>query len=201
MTKKKLKNKINKSKKQVLKGFSLGEVLLSVFILGTVMTAALGLMASNLRYMINSQDQVIATGLAQEGTELVLNLRDNNWENGREAFFNGTNSYFPNNNDAIRRIDYNDGRFYNASLDRIYLRNNFYCYSPLGTPTKYRRRVIVNYYDGSGNSTNRASAESAKITSVVIWGNSFPNTTNIDKSNCNINNKCAFSIITLYKWQ
>ena len=188
------KKRIRKIRK--LEGFSLGEVLLSVFILATALTTSVGLMAANLRYMINSQDRVIATGLAQEGTELVMNIRDTNWEKGDEAFENG----FPGNSGNNYTINYNSSNL--TSGNRHLRLNNYDFYTHSGsTPTKFQRKIIVSYYDSNGLSTNRAGAEEAEITSVVIWGNNFPVGSDINSGNCNISNKCVFSKMTLFKWK
>lgn len=67
--KKNLKNK---------KGFSLVEVLAALFVLSMGIVGTSVLMAGNIRTSANAKNQIIAAGLAQEGSELVDNLRRNN---------------------------------------------------------------------------------------------------------------------------
>ncbi len=199
MLKKNLKKQKIKKKKRnyFLPGFSLGEVLLSVFILASVLTVAVGLIAGDLRYMINSQDRVIASGLAQEGIELVMNIRDNNWEKGNGAFENG----FPNDSSFNQIINYDSDSLEPGSRkNKLNINNNNFYTHNSGTETKFQRKIIVNYYQNGSSINNKNNADEAEIFSVVIWGNSFPSGTSINESNCNASTKCAFAKVTLTKW-
>ena len=65
-------------------GFSIAEVVVAVFVISTGLLAIISLIINSLNYSMLSRDQVIASQLAQEGIELVRNVRDNNIFNGRE---------------------------------------------------------------------------------------------------------------------
>ena len=60
------------------RGFSLIEVLLSLVVLSFGITAVAVLMVNNIKNLQTSKNQIIALQLAQEGIELVRNLKDNN---------------------------------------------------------------------------------------------------------------------------
>jgi prepilin-type N-terminal cleavage/methylation domain-containing protein len=77
----------NKNKK----GFSFIEVMLSVFLLSMGMVAAIILLGKGLRESIDSRNQLIASLLAQEGVELVRNIRDKNWVTPQDSFMNINN--------------------------------------------------------------------------------------------------------------
>ncbi len=59
------------------KGFTIGEVLVAMFILLIGIVDAVFLTVRSVGELRNSRDAVVASLLAQEGTELVRNVRDN----------------------------------------------------------------------------------------------------------------------------
>jgi Tfp pilus assembly protein PilV len=61
------------------------EAVISIFILSAGIVAVMSLVASSLRQAISAKDHQIAVLLAEEGIELVRNLRDNNWTTGSGA--------------------------------------------------------------------------------------------------------------------
>ena len=67
-------------------GFSIPEVALSVFVLSVGIMSIIALMSSSLRYSLQTNDVIIATDLAQEGIELVRNVRDNDFASGGIGF-------------------------------------------------------------------------------------------------------------------
>ena len=103
-----------------LKGFSLMEALLATFLLSVGIVAVLSLMASSLRSSMVARDQEIATLLAQEGVELVRNVRDNNWADGNDSFNN-----LPS---GIKTLSRDGGGFYVEGS---------------GSPTKFKRNIVI----------------------------------------------------------
>lgn len=59
------------------KGFSIGEVMIAMFILVTGIIGAVFLSAKSTAQIGDSRNAIIAASLAQEGVELVRNIRDN----------------------------------------------------------------------------------------------------------------------------
>jgi len=120
------------------KGFSLIEVLLSVFI---ITVAVLGLY-NGINYSYNSiekaKDKFVASYLAEEGIELVKNLRDSNyiaslaWNNGLTACTVGC------------RIDANDSALDATTPTTPLLidANGFYSYNS-GTQTIFSRKIVI----------------------------------------------------------
>lgn len=76
------KNKLEQS------GITLVEVLVSLFIFSVALSALLFLMTNLLTSADELRNNTIAAGLAQEGLEVVRNIRDQNWLGG-VSFFNG----------------------------------------------------------------------------------------------------------------
>ena len=80
-------------------GQTIIETLTAVFIMAMGITAALGLANYALNNSTSIAKQIIGTGLAREGIEMVKNMRDDNWLNDTYV----TNCYDytpPNNNDT-----------------------------------------------------------------------------------------------------
>ena len=63
-------------------GFSLVETLVALGILAFVSTGLTLFISSNSRITTLIQDQTVAINLAQEGLEVVRNIRDSKWING-----------------------------------------------------------------------------------------------------------------------
>jgi len=60
------------------KGFSIAEVIISLFVITVGLVTVLGLIASSIRESAAGRNRIIGAQLAQEGFELVRNIRDNN---------------------------------------------------------------------------------------------------------------------------
>ena len=80
---KKVINNIRRSKKRKPFGFTLVETILAISIIALVITAAAELTQSSLRTGRTTMNQFIAYHLAEEGLELVRNMRDTNWLQNR----------------------------------------------------------------------------------------------------------------------
>jgi len=215
MTKIRLANKnISKSilTEKKKEGFLIVEVLLALFIITAGLVVVLALFSKTAVNANQDRDSVIGTLLAQEGVEMVRNIRDNNWANNKGAFDTGT---FP----TVTRINCKVAVGANSTFSdsvcsptpfNLYLNsNNFYTYVSAGnTPTKFQRRFFI-YYDNStaigngGPNVSSPPVTSATITSVVTWdGGTFPNFNGFppDFSSCTAGAKCAYTQIVLTTW-
>lgn len=190
----KLKNKnLNPS---VARAFSIGEVMLSVFILGVTMLTILSLYASGLRDFQDERDTVIASVLAQEGVELARNIRDNNWAQRECAKksdcvasggnFPDTFANFKSTNDNDCRVDINSVNVTSCGTSKVLnVAGGYYVHSA-GTATKFRRTIDLKY-----------AGDDLIVTSFVSWDGSDPDTAT---GTCNVTNKCVFSQTTLTDW-
>jgi len=170
------------SKEKKYSGFSFIESVLAIFVVSVGMIAVLSLLSKNLKQSMDSRDQMVASLLAQEGIELVRNLRDNNWANEIDTFNSGTGGNFPASNDMTCSILSTSTAINNSPAN----------YNISGISNKFQRKIQV-VYDG-------ASKNTAEITSVVIWGGgSFP-ANPIAQTNCNSGTKCAYTQTTLTRW-
>jgi hypothetical protein len=142
------------------------------------------------------KDQQIAALLAQEGTELVRNLRDNSWARGEKTF-----ESFPLLSRSSCLVDLETTAISACKINsnnigrRMFLDgNDFYRHNyVVGTPTKFYRKIGIAY---DGSDRDDENTKMAVITSMVIWKNSnFPTV-----ANCNTSTKCVYEQTTLTRW-
>ncbi|MFZ2226848.1 MAG: hypothetical protein WA064_03275 [Candidatus Moraniibacteriota bacterium] len=188
---------MKKMHKKVYAGFSFMEVMLSVFVLSVGIVGVMPLFVSSLRESLDIRDQVVASMLAQEGTELVQNFRDNNRVSGASGgpFDDST---FPETSSDNCWVSYDsegvscDGT-YRLNLDA----NKFYTHDAISTvATKFQRKIGIEYKKMDNDATDNAGAEKAIITSMVIWGSAFPGAV----SECNVTHKCVYTSLILANW-
>lgn len=173
-------------------GFSLIEVLVAVFILTVGITAVSILMVGNIKNLQLAKNQIIASVLAQEGIELVRNLKDNGKLDSAVSFCDYTQEDATPPRECLDlRVDIDPANgkiddIDNGSDKRLYINNakKLYSHKNAGaTATKFLRKINVSIYGVyvSAASTNRVMT----VTSMVSWDDSgvFPTT-------CNIANKC-----------
>jgi Tfp pilus assembly protein PilV len=175
-----MEHKAIKIKNKKYKAFSFVEVIISVFLVTVGLVAVISLLSGTLNNTIDSRNQVIAILLSQEGTELVRNIRDNNWESNDPP---ATHSFDNINNDADCTIDYITHIIEYTPASHILKINSdgFYAHSGL-TNTKFQRKIVI-----ADSGTDKA------ITSFVIWGgNIFPAV-----ADCNTASKCAYTQMML----
>lgn len=178
-----------------LAGFSFIEVMFSVALVAIGITAVLQLMAGSLDQTLDSKNQVIATELAQEGIELVRNIRDNNWlASGVDSF-----SSFPVSSDSNCDIDYS--YTYPNSIDcggKYGLNSQGGFYQSTSGSATFQRRIDIEY-----DQNPSSKATQATVTSIVIWGGNWPaNLSNPDSpgSQCSAATKCAWAQVILTRW-
>ncbi len=180
------------SKKGFLRGFSIGETVLSAFVLTAGLLAVSGLVTTSMGSSFASRDSIIATELAQEGIELVRNVRDNDFAIGGTGF-----TSFSNANKHCR-IDYNDpitslncqASQGAASRYTLQYSGGFYQYNNTADE-KFSRYIFVNY--------NNASV-SAIVKSFVYWGTYTPPSSG-SSADCHSDNDCVFTELNLMSWK
>lgn len=206
-----------RSKIKKRSGYSFIEVMVAVFLVTTGLLAAVYLVSKSLAQSLDSRDQQVADLLAQEGVELVRNVRDNNWLANAPSSFLYLPPYFP----AVA-----DGLVHNCIIGPAYAYSysgnplapggtNILCgaytftqyhlcmdgngvYSYCGAPPYsnfYRRISIVR--SGSGNS------ETATVYSIVVWGGSSMPDVDLPSGtvpSCTTANKCVYTSVKLSGW-
>lgn len=132
------------------RGFTLIEMMIAIFIMLVGMTGTLSLLQRTISSGSFSSTRLIAAYLAQEGLEIVRNVRDTNWLEARSAANswdeglaacagNGfiadyNHSYGPSQIDPS--FTCYSGQYLNVDA------GGFYSYSS-GTQTKFQRKIIT----------------------------------------------------------
>lgn len=166
-------------------GFTLIEIMIAVFILSIAIVGTYGAFSIMVTLTTNASDRLIASYLAQEGIEIVRNIRDTNWlandpditfnsnladenincENGCEADY--TSSPYKGVNYLSQWVSGNPGGSF-LNLDA----NGFYSYSPCDNldsrysinpefcQTNFKRKITITLI-GNG--------KAMKVVSKVYW--------------------------------
>lgn len=183
------------------KGFSIGEVILSSFVLTVGLVSVATLTATSYRQSLESRDMIIATGLAQEGVELVRNVRDNNLAAGGTGFVGFSN---PNKH---CRVDYNDAFSYpNATT----VNPSLNCSAASGAVSRYTLRYDGRYYIHADTGAERFSrhiyvdyngTDTAVVRSFAYVTAAYTPPANGNASGCTAASKCAYTEVTLTNWK
>lgn len=170
---------------QTKKGFSIGEVLLSMFVLVIGIMGVMELSTKNIRVLADSRDIIVASQFAQEGVELSRNLRDNNVARG-VAIFTGMG------NGRTCAIDYSSPITCLSPSSFALERNTVDGFFRRSTGEQKFKRKITFAITNPGNDSSARNL----VTSYVWWGNTVPNTT----SACIPKNNCVFAQTTMTTW-
>ena len=134
-------------------GFSVLEVVMALFIVTIGVLGVASLALQNLQVQYINKNVLIAAQLAQEGLELVKNVRDQNW------LILGNSWDQDLVNDGTYAIDYQGRSSINSVVNliseagaRLYLDSNgFYTHTVTATSTNFSRLITVaqqaNYLD------------------------------------------------------
>lgn len=187
-------------KKSARKGFLLAEILLAVFVLAIGLTSIIALIVNSLSYSLESQNIIVASQLAQEGIELVRNVRDNDFAAGvgHNGFAN-----FPSPSNKHCYMDYNDSLTslasncnpsqgpapsYTLTYDTM---SGFYQHQG-SSQERFSRYIYIDY-------DNTVGQEKATVRSFVYWGTFIPR--NGVVADCTAGNKCVFNEVDLRGWK
>jgi hypothetical protein len=134
------------------KGFTLIEAITAIFLTTVGIVGISGLISQSITYSTISRQKLIASYLAQEGIEIVRNIRDTNLLEG-ESWDNGL---APGNWQA----DYNDQSLspYNDAFLNIENASGLYGYDS-GRPTSFKRKIILN----------KPSADVLEVRVQILW--------------------------------
>lgn len=123
-------------------GFTMIETLVAVFIFGLALTATSFIMITNLNTANSIKNGYIASGLAQEGVEIVRNIRDRDW------FLDvppGSNPFGTTIPDGIHRVQWDSTILMAVGANpplKLDSTNGLYTYST-GTDTIFKRSITI----------------------------------------------------------
>ena len=136
-------------------GFTLMEAIVAIFVITTGIVGVLSLVTQTISSATFSKDKLIAAYLAQEGIEIVRNIRDTNWlEGGSNPWNEGLDTC---SGGCIADYTYSQqvdptllaytGQFLNIDT------SGYYGYSGV-TPNKFQRKITISDGPISGSSLN-----------------------------------------------
>lgn len=167
------------------KGFSLVEVLFAILVLSVGIAAVAVLMTGNIKNSITAKNQIVASELAQEGLELVRNLKDNNPTFTTDVV-NGSDYSVDYKSDYTAFIASN----VSTGEKELFSNGGFFSHSG-STPTKFFRKIAVSI------ATDLDGKKTANVTSYVTWnGTGFSAITGFPAT-CNIANQCVSVVSVL----
>lgn len=139
------------------KGFTLLEVLFSLFLLAATMVGVTSLFLQIIGFLPASKEQLQVSYLAQEGVEIVRNMRDaniikinktgtGNWDDGLTSCAGGCEA------------DYNDTSLA-AYSHYLQINSGFYEYGTGGIATPFQRKIMID----------TSVSDKLKVTVQVLW--------------------------------
>ncbi|MGB4942985.1 MAG: hypothetical protein WBO92_02635 [Candidatus Moraniibacteriota bacterium] len=195
-------------------GFTIAEVLLAGFVLSVGMVTVMSLFSASHRQSFDTRNVIIATELAQEGAEIVRNIRDNNiayrtahWgttapNNCSETNMSGDCDpfrYFPNGANQRCTVSYNSSVTADMSCPGspstlLSLDGNGLYQHGGGTATRFHRLLKIDHTGG---------ADTARVQSFVTWQDPG---SNLNGSNtavpwCTLANQCVYTELLLDNWK
>ena len=175
-----------------MKAFSLIEILISVTIASLVFGAMFTLLVQGLASAQDTRDRFIAANLAQEGIELAVNFRSNNWALCPDAFnldntltmWRGQGSCPSNGNPTISLADGSYITQYDSSgltaatasnQNLVRTSTGLYCHPSAqgcsGSPTPFSRLISIS----------TINVHQMKVVSLVSWiFNSQPKSVSVE---------------------
>lgn len=151
------------NKKSYSKAFSLMEIIIVMGVIVTFLTGAITLISYGVSGIRLGKSKITAMALAQEGLEIVRNIRDNNWLSNKRA----SNDWRDGLNSGYYRAQYDKTNLISASNDKLSLDGNgFYYYQDQGSRansiiTPFKRDINIEYFPGDDTQI--------KVTSNVAW--------------------------------
>lgn len=127
--------------KKTNKGFTLIEVMLAIFLITIGILGIFSLVQRTTVFISVSSSKLTATYLAQEGVEVVRNIRDTNWLEDRTTATSWDDGIIPTGDWEADFLTQNLTQVYSASYLNID-GNGFYSYFA-GTPTNFKRKITI----------------------------------------------------------
>lgn len=194
--------------RKCIRGFSLGEVLLAISVLIVGILPVFTSLSKGYEVTALGRQLIVASGLAQEGVELIQNVRNNYVLGGSSSSFRewlpadaastGTSTWTGcrvDIDDSIldtdtytERIDCSVGGSEGFDLTR----NGDGLYTHSDTSGSFQRRVLMEY---------DADAETLVVVSVVSWGDVTPVSLTEARSDCMSEDRCVYAETKLSPWR
>ncbi|MFA5926332.1 MAG: prepilin-type N-terminal cleavage/methylation domain-containing protein [Parcubacteria group bacterium] len=165
----------NLIKRKIDCGFTLIEVLIAIFLIGVAFVGVVAFFNSSLKSHLEAKNELVAAGLAQEGSELIRNLRDYKVLHDSATWSDladGTSGL-----SACTRIDYDSLASHlcdNSKSDNVCLNGEERYEQCSGgeTGVGFKRTISVRCEDENNDEVScgiLANVKSLRVVSSVTW--------------------------------
>jgi len=120
-------------------GFTLLEMIIAAFVVIIGLVGVFSLITQTTAFVNSSSQRLTAAYLAQEGIEIVRNIRDANWLEQRD---NPSILWLDGLDQGEWEADYNDSFLSSYAERYLKFNGNFYSYDS-GTDTKFKRKITI----------------------------------------------------------
>lgn len=191
------------------KGFTIIELVISIFVLAIAIVGIFTAFSIMVILTSEAADRLTATYLAQEGMEIVRNIRDTNWLNPAATWVDGFSTAPCDTSGCM--VDYTTTgsgsspmlAWSGGNADYLYVSNinGFYGYNPTNaTQTKFQRKIVITPLNDGWDNLEHIIKVTIQVSwdkkaSIVSAGRSAGN---CDASGSGAN--CIITISTLYNW-
>lgn len=205
------------------------EVMVTMFVVSVGLVTVIELFSSGFINSALDRDRIVAAGLAQEGVEIVKNIRDNSLAiPGNAGFENFGPLTSGGHDDNQCGLDYTDRVFDNSGGGRNCFssgnnpENKFSLslggngFQVVATTQKWARVVYIFYNDNDNITTTPTYFfdDSADVVSIVWWGGSSSPPSSVPSGNdktkviidsglsgCNASTKCVYAQMHIDAWK
>lgn len=162
-----------------MRGFSLLEIIIAIAVLASGIAGAIALINQAVSAGVFAQKQLIAAHLAQEGMEVVHNIRHTNWIQQREnpaiqwdrGLVDG-NSCVNFSSASLSDAGFATGSCNSTSQRALYLSGNRYrhCVDPVHCPVGAESLTDFSRYIAISHGTDSDGKAYVLMKSIVEWG-------------------------------
>lgn len=125
------------------KGFSLIEVITAIFVLTVGIGGAFSLIYQTLSAVYTVRSELTASFLAQEGVEIVKNLRDNSWLESRAATSTNWMSHLSETGGSNYELDYSTQGLSQTGSNHMKIDSNGLFNYTSGDQTSFTRSISL----------------------------------------------------------
>src|SRR3989338_4227944 len=164
------------------RGFTIVESLVAIAVFTVGISAAIFVIQQSFTVGSRVKNKIIAAYLAQEGIEVIRNIRDRNWMQGKvynvdATCFNDNNCWINGINNSVGANVTNSGcaKYDSASLaspcalgPRLSFNGNYYISVGSGVSYQFSRDITTEFIPE--NTPNPGDPEHLKVTSTVTCG-------------------------------
>jgi len=141
------------------------EVIIAVAVITTALVASIALISFTVSGATASKSKLIAANLAQEGLEIVRNIRDTGWFQGYTGPVDstpGVSDWREIFGEQEYRVEYNNLNLLGAGDSRLYINaGGFYDHNNSGISTPFHRTITIEWIAGGD--------EQIKVISKITW--------------------------------